>query len=112
VNFRLLGEPSSAEREKKRREQAFCRNISGNGICLILDRTLEKGARLDLFIHLYEKRPPMYIMGEVVRANPTKLESGEEVVETGIQFMEIRQVDQDRIVKFIFDRERRMAKLR
>ena len=92
--------------EKKR---CYSKNISGNGICLIMGERLAKGTLLDMYLPLFPGKPPIYVMGEVVRSDEPP-ESHRKDYDVGILYVQIRLIDQDRIVKFVFDLERQKVR--
>ena len=92
--------------EPQPKERLFSRNISGNGICLSYHKRLAKGEQVDMIVPLLPGRPPLPIIGEVVRADDPAEGPTKDRFDIGIQFIQIRLSDQDRIVRFVFDKQR------
>jgi len=110
VQYQVVGIGKSPE-ETPPRLETVSKNISGNGICLLLDDPFEVETRLDLYVNLFPERPPIYIMGQVVRCMDITREGGRRTFEAGIAFVQIRQMDQDRIVKYVFEKQRKAVRL-
>lgn len=111
VEYQILDDTVDPGASRPPKQSTTTRDISGNGICLVLKEPLERGVRLDLFLKIFEDRPPIYVMGEVVRSEPVESSGNNtRVFHVGIQFINIRLSDQDRIVRFIFDQQRQMAR--
>lgn len=73
-------------------------NISGGGMLVIGPDDLEIGTEVLFSIFLSEKEPPVKGLGRVVRAADDK--------QRAIVFQDISRVDRDRLIHFIFDRQR------
>lgn len=110
VQYQILGEGDGQSSIKSPRREAFTKNISGNGICLIMNERVSRNTRLDIYLPLFEGKPPIYLMGEVVRSDEAPDGSERKNFNIGIRYIEIRLTDQDRIVKFIFDMERQKVR--
>ncbi len=109
IEFQLISEGTEAEKKAQPKRQAYTKNISGNGICLILDERITKGTLMDIYLPLFPGKPPLYVMGEVVRSDEPP-EAHRKDFDVGIRFVQIRLVDQDRIVKLVFDLERQKVR--
>lgn len=73
-------------------------NISGGGMLVIGPDTLELGAEILFNLYLSEDEPPVKGLGRVVRLADNR--------QRGIAFDDISRVDRDRLIHFIFDRQR------
>ena len=109
VTYQILSNNQNVPDESSKKMEAMSKDISGNGICLIMDERLPKGTRLDMFVPLLPDRPPIYVVGEIVRADDPHGETHRKNYDVGIRFVEIRLTDQDRIVKYVFEQERKRA---
>jgi c-di-GMP-binding flagellar brake protein YcgR len=98
------------EKGQRHRIKTVSKDLSGSGVCIYLDRDLEAGTPLDIYLTLPQSRIPMYLEGEVVRKMVVDEDKKNPRLEMGIRFTRIRQVDQDKIVKLIFDLERQVAR--
>jgi c-di-GMP-binding flagellar brake protein YcgR len=110
VQYQVVG-VARTPGERPPRLETVSKNISGNGICLLLDNPFEPETRLDLYLNLFPEHPPIYIMGQVIRCLDATRDGGRKTFEAGIAFVQIRQLDQDRIVKYVFDKQRKAVRL-
>jgi len=80
------------------------RDLSGGGILLATREPFEDGTMLDLELEITEDEP-LRVTGEVVRCEETSDEGcfGHLV---GVKFVGIQERDRDRIVRFVFARQR------
>ena len=78
--------------------RAVAVNISGSGAVVSRLDGLEPGDAVDLSLQLAAHEPPIVIRGRVVRECDEKLRA--------IHFEEVTQVDRERIVHFVFERQR------
>lgn len=109
VEFQILSEGTEPERKSQPKRRSYSKNISANGICLIMEERFPKGTLMDMYLPLFPEKPPIYVMGEVVRSDEPP-EGHRKDFDVGIRFVQIRLVDQDRIVKFVFDLERQKVR--
>lgn len=92
------------------KQKTLTKNLSGNGVCLVLQQPLLAGTQLEMYLALPDSQVPIYIMGEVVRIRALEEDSKMPNHEVGIRFTQIRLPDQDRIVGYIFAQERQTAR--
>lgn len=99
--------PFSEEKEAEE-ELSLTKNISKGGICLIVYEELKESDILDLEICLPEDKIPINATGRVVWAK--KFIIGDPIkgkrFDVGIEFMEIKEEDLNRIDKYIFNFKR------
>ncbi len=87
---------------------AVTENVGAGGVCVILDKSLERFSKCRVKLHLDEKDPAIDCEGKVVWAVPTQeLKSSQTRFDTGIQFVELESSGSQRIREFI---EARAAK--
>lgn len=79
--------------------RAVAVNISGSGAVVSRLDGLAPGDAVDLSLQLAPHEPPIVIRGRVVRECDEQLRA--------IHFEEVTQVDRERIVHFVFERQRR-----
>jgi len=86
-------------------------NIGAGGICVLIKEDLGLFQGVDLEIQLDDSNPPVKCGGTVVwvvkKVNPRS--KGEPLYDTGIEFIDIRPGDQDRIsgiVESLLDKEK------
>lgn len=87
-------------------KKALTKNISGNGACILTDEEISEGSVIELEIFL-DPSDPLKLKSEVIR---NKKIEGRAVkkYESGIFFSEILPRHQDKVVKYIFSRQRQM----
>lgn len=85
-------------------KKALTKNISGNGACIITDEKIPQGTVIDIELEL-GREEKFKIRSEVVRNN--RIEGiPVEKYETGLFFADIPPVHQERVVRFIHDKQR------
>ena len=91
--------------------EGFTKNISGNGMLLIVKKDIAKiGNLLEVSFRLPGHTKIYNVIGEIVRiANEVKVEYPDEIG-VGIKFVKINERDRTDIVRYIFDRQREMIK--
>ena len=85
-------------------EMSLTRNISQGGICLIAYDELNEQDVLDLKLYLPEDNTPIQAIGKVVWVKEFIIGSIEEGkrYDVGIEFMDIREEDVNRVNKYVF----------
>ena len=86
------------------KELSITRNISQGGICLIAYDRLNEQDVLDLKLYLPEDNTPIQAIGKVVWVKEFIIGSIEEGkrYDVGIEFMDIREEDANRVNKYVF----------
>jgi len=86
------------------KEMSLTRNISQGGICLIAYDELNEQDVLDLKLYLPEDNTPIQAIGKVVWVKEFIIGSIEEGkrFDVGIEFMDIKEEDANRVNKYIF----------
>lgn len=83
--------------------------ISASGIRINIRESSTPGQRIALCIILPFVPPfKVFTIGEVARSVPTGLpgQTGESIYETGIKFVDLREDDHEKIIRYIFKRQR------
>lgn len=86
-------------------KKAYTKNISGNGLCLVLDEPLDQGVTADITLEL-EGMGDIRILAEAIRS--IKIENKK--YEVGMNFTYITPQDSNILTKFIFEKQRLMLK--
>ena len=86
--------------------KSITRDISGGGVCLICEESLEKGTYVEAFLNL-DKR--VRFVGVVVRSLEEK-NKGVITYETGIKFVRIENKDREQIISYVFKTQRERLK--
>lgn len=81
------------------RIDAIAVNISGSGLVVSRLDGLEVGDPVDLWLQLAPHEPPITIRGRVIRETEQHLRA--------VHFERVTQADRERIVQFVFERQRR-----
>jgi len=115
VKYRIVNEegnndPGMGETEAKAipLKDAVTRDISGGGVCIALEENVEKGTVLELYIDL-GKEENMNFVGKVVRVERKDI-SEIYKYEAGIAFEAIDDKEREKIIRFIFDEQRKLRK--
>ncbi len=81
---------------------AFTENVGAGGVCVILDKALERFSKCRIRFHLDDKNPMIDCEGKVVWAVPTQeIKSSKTRFDTGIQFVELEASGSQRIREFL-----------
>ena len=83
-------------------------NVGAGGVCVILDKALERFSECRIRLHLDEKMPTIDCSAKVVWAVPTQsLKSSKKKFDTGLEFVKIESAGVQRIRDFIEARARK-----
>ena len=81
---------------------AVTENVGAGGVCVILDKSLERFSKCRIRLHLDEKSPLIDCDGKVVWAVPTQeIKSSKTRFDTGIEFVELESAGSQRIREFL-----------
>ena len=86
------------------RKTSVTKNISAGGICLITDKELTPGARLQVAMKLLDRDQPVHFTGEVVWSEAYEMigkTQRQRAVENGIRFVEIAPQDQETVMRHV-----------
>lgn len=82
--------------------KARTQNLGAGGVCVILDRELEKLSGVHLRLTLRDWPAPLECDGRVVWMVPSKeLASGRVSYDIGVEFLNLKESDRERIQSFI-----------
>ena len=86
-------------------------NISGSGIRFVVTESLAEGDHLAVNLHLPDGGGvPVRFLGLVTRTQPPQTHSARGGIEVGVHFRHIEEDDRDRIVRYIFSRQREVIR--
>lgn len=102
LRVRVLKPKSGSGAEVLEEFKAETRNVSGGGALFILPRPLSPGTWLEVDLFLPEKLTCRAQVRRVTVLPETHM------VQVGVEFMDLPQRDQDRIIKYIFRRQREL----
>lgn len=86
-------------------KNTFTKNISGSGLCLIMDNSVDSGMMSDISVDL-EGMGNIRVLAQVIRS--TGIENKKH--EVGMNFVYISPQDSSALTKFIFHKQRLMLK--
>ncbi|HEY5585377.1 MAG TPA: flagellar brake protein [Ruminiclostridium sp.] len=84
---------------------AYTKNISGSGLCLVLDQPLEAGSTLDITINL-DDTALIKVSAQVIRS----ITAPNKKYEVGMHYVKITPRDLEILTKFIFQKQRLILK--
>lgn len=85
-------------------------DISGGGVCFVIFEPLKVGNRVTLDIDNLPDMELMRIMGEVVRCQSVEV-AGVELYHVGVKFLALTEVEQNKLVKYVFELQRQHLKM-
>lgn len=85
-------------------------DISGGGICFVLFSPLKLGNKVALDIDNLPDMELIQILGEVVRCQPVDV-AGVELYHIGVKFIDLSSNERNKLVKFIFELQRRQLRM-
>ncbi|MCM8770891.1 MAG: PilZ domain-containing protein [Candidatus Omnitrophica bacterium] len=90
-------------KRRKERLVTYTENIGLGGVCVILDRELDKFSEAELMIYLEDGQPPLDCLGRVVwvikRGSPDP--NKPDAFDTGIEFLSLKDKDKLRIERIV-----------
>ncbi|GAB4233279.1 MAG: hypothetical protein OHK0028_08980 [Deltaproteobacteria bacterium] len=82
-------------------------NLSGSGMRFIVNEPVAEGDHLAVLLHLPDGGGvPVRLLGVVTRTQPPRAHAPRGGIEVGIRYRHIEEEDRDRIVRYIFSRQR------
>lgn len=90
-------------------KKCFSKNISGSGICIIVDEKISTGDYVDIVLSVDKENIPIHCL--VQRINTVEIDS-EKKYELGMSYINLSKYYSDMIVKFIFQEQRLLIKER
>lgn len=76
-------------------------NLGIGGVCIILDKALERFSTCNLRLDLEEGQPPIQCKGKIMWVVPTQASGTAKQFDTGIEFTGLDSETQDRVRKFV-----------
>jgi len=106
VEYRTFAERETREEERGDFRVGITKDISGGGICLCTDTKLEIGWHVEGRLKIHQAIP---FIGRVVRVINVH-DRGRYSYENGIEFVEITNMNRERIISYIFEEQRKLLK--
>jgi Predicted glycosyltransferase len=107
VKFRLVENMNEMVNKNIQYRNTIASNLSGGGMCLLLEENIEVGKMVECEIYTEEK--VIHFFGKVVRHDKSPYE-GKYKYEAGIVYIRINNNDRESVVKFIFNEQRKLRK--
>lgn len=87
---------------------AYTRDISGGGICMIADDEIQTDDLIEFDLYLEEKKP-INFYGRIVR-KIKNMEGDTSKFEIGVMYCKIEDKDRERIIGYLFEKQRNFRK--
>ncbi len=108
VKFRVVDSMNEKINEGIQYRKTIASNLSGGGLCLLLEDKLEVGQLVECEITTEEQKEVKFF-GKVIRHDTRQLE-GRFKYEAGIVYIKINNNDRETVVKYIFNEQRKLRK--
>jgi PilZ domain. len=106
VLYRMYPDQMAAEGERRNYKTGITKDISGGGICLLSDEKPDIGWYVEGWLHIDLNIP---FRGRVVRIADIH-DGGRYGYEIGIEFVDITNMNRERIISYIFEEQRKLIK--
>jgi len=106
VEYRMFADRDSGEEERGDFKVGITKDISGGGICLCTDSKPEIGWFVEGRLKIHQVIP---FIGRVVRVINVN-DRGRYNYEVGIEYIEITNMNRERIISYIFEEQRKLLK--
>jgi len=106
VEYRIFAHSETMEEERGDFKEGITKDISGGGICLCTDIKPEIGWYVEGRLKIHQAIP---FIGQVVRVINVH-DHGKYNYEVGIEFVEITNMNRERIISYIFEEQRKLLK--
>lgn len=108
VKYRPLVPDTGAYRYQKPFKKSLAVNLSGGGICLLLDDRFETGDMVECEM-TYDQIKNIRFYGRVVRFDESDRE-GKFRFKAGVAYIEIEENDREAVVRYIFKEQRKLLR--
>lgn len=107
IYIRSLTDGSEENQNSEKWFKAYTLDISGGGVKISIDRSLEKGSLLECKLKINDE--DLVLKGKVVRC---QLAETDPIIryEIGMSFVDITEYQRDLIIRFIFEEQRKLRK--
>lgn len=108
VQYRKVKSLSDAASSRESFNNAITQDVSGSGVCMLVEESIDNDALLDCRIILGDSNAVRFV-GSVVRLSKCNFESRYKY-EVGLHFKSIDNKDREVIIKYIFNEQRKLRK--
>lgn len=108
VQYKLVESFKTEYNENIPFKKTFANNLSGGGMCLMLEDKIEVGKLIECEIFNEQSRKVKFF-GKVVRYEKTETK-GKYKYEAGIAYIRINNIDRETVVRYIFEEQRKLRK--
>lgn len=106
LKYRIFEKKETKDEDRGEYKKAITKDISGGGLCILTDVEPKYGWYLDGIIDVGSS---VRFVGKVVRAINVH-DKGKFHYEAGIEFIDISDLEREKVISFIFDSQRKMLK--
>ncbi|HEX2944694.1 MAG TPA: PilZ domain-containing protein [Clostridia bacterium] len=108
VGYRTVGTVKGGYPGVKQFKKALSVNLSGGGICLLLDDELDKGDLIECNM-TFDRERNIRFFGKIVRFDEADRE-GRYRYKAGVAYIEIAENDREAVVRYIFQEQRKLLR--
>ena len=108
VKFRVVETMNEQHNESIQFSKTIAGNLSGGGICLLLEEKLELGKLIECEITT-DEQDTIRFFGKIVRHEQNDEESKFKY-QAGITYIRINNKDREAVIKYIFNEQRKLRK--
>ena len=108
INYRVIDSLNDSVNEEIKLNKTITSDISGGGLCLLLEEAIESGKIVECRINTAPNKVVRFY-GKVVKCEKRKFE-GKFKYEAGVIYTKIEYKDREEIVKYIFSEQRKLRK--
>lgn len=108
VQYRLVSSLQAEQNQDIPFKKTFANNLSGGGICLMLEEKIEVGRMVECEIFKDHDKKVRFF-GKVIRYEKNDMEVKYKY-EAGIAYIKIHDNDRETVVRYIFDEQRKLRK--
>lgn len=106
LKYRMFEEKDTIDQDRGEYKKAITKDISGGGLCILTDVQPKYGWHFEGIIDVGGN---IRFIGKIVRAINVH-DKGKYHYEAGIEFIDISDLDREKVISFIFDSQRKMLK--
>lgn len=106
LKYRLFGKKDIKKEDRGDYKKAITKDISGGGLCILTNEEPIYGWFIDGIINVGSE---VRFTGKVVRVINVH-DKGKFNYEAGIEFLEISEIEREKVISFIFDSQRKLLK--
>ena len=106
LKYRLFEKKDTKDADKGSFKKAITKDISGGGLCILTEEEPKCGWYLE---GIFDVGSVVRFIGKVLRVTHIR-DRGRFHYEAGIEFIDISELEREKVISFIFDSQRKMLK--